>query len=76
MRYYIKKVKSLMGHFDYVHCGVETLSMSKWVMDKVFDCSSDCGVKVYYQDTDSIHLHDDDDDNGMFDSLKENTDKS
>ena len=25
-------------------------------MNKVFDVSNDCGVKIYYQDTDSIHL--------------------
>ena len=49
-----------MYHFNYVHCGVETLSMSKRIMDKVFDVSNDCGVKIYYQYTDSIHLNYDD----------------
>ena len=29
-------------------------------MNKVFSCANDCGVKIYYQDTDSIHLNYDD----------------
>ena len=45
-----------MSHYNYVHAGVDILSMSKRIMNKVFSCSSDCGVKMYYQDTDSIHL--------------------
>ena len=51
-RYYIKKVKSMLSHYNYVHCGVETLSMSKKIMNCVFDCANDCNVKIYYQDTD------------------------
>ena len=34
--------------------------MSKRIMNKVFDVSNDCGVKTYYQDTDSTHLNYDD----------------
>ena len=49
-----------MSHYNYVHAGVEILSMSKRIMNKVFDASNDCGVKIYYQDTDSTHLHYDD----------------
>ena len=59
-RYYVKRVKSVMEHFNYVQCGVEILSMSKRIMNKVFDASNDCGVKIYYQDTDSIHINYDD----------------
>ena len=59
-RYYIKTVKSVMSHFNYVHCGVEILSVSKRIMIRVFDASYDCGVKIYYQDTDSIQLNYDD----------------
>ena len=50
-RCYIKTIKSVMYHFNYVHCGVEVLSMSKRSMDKVSDVSDDCGAKTYYQDT-------------------------
>ena len=59
-RYYIKKVKPVMSHFNYVHCGVEILSMSKRIMNKVFSCADDVNIKIYYQDTDSIHLNYDD----------------
>ena len=55
-RYYIKKVKSVMSHFNYVHCGVVILSMSKRLMNKVFSCADDCSIELYYQDTGSIHL--------------------
>ena len=58
--YYIKRVASVMPHLEYVHCGVEILSMSKQFMNKVCSCATGCGVKVYYQDTDSIHLNYDD----------------
>ena len=49
-----------MDHFNYVHCGVEILSMSKLIMNKVFDCANDGNVNIYYQDTYSIHLNYDD----------------
>ena len=56
-RYYIKKVKSVMSRFNYVHAGVEILSMSNRIMNKVFDCANHCNVKTYYQYTYSIHLN-------------------
>ena len=49
-----------MEHFNYVHCGVEILSMSKRIMNKVSSCADDLNIKIYYQDTDSIHLNYDD----------------
>ena len=54
---YSKKVKSILSHYNYFHCGVEILSMSKRIMNKVFSCADYCDVKTYYQDTDSIHLN-------------------
>ena len=36
------------------------LNMGKRIMDKVFSCADDCAIKVYYQDTGSIHLNYDD----------------
>ena len=56
-KYYIKKVKPILSHFNYVHCGVETLNMSERIMNKVFSCADDLNIKIYYQDTDSIHLN-------------------
>ena len=59
-RFYTKQIKSSLSHYNYVHCGVEILSTSKIIMDKVFICADDCDIKIYYQDTDSIHLDYDD----------------
>ena len=55
--YYIKQIKSVLSHYNYVHCGVELLSMSKHVMNCVFDCANYCNANIYYQDTDSIQLN-------------------
>ena len=49
-----------MGHFNYVHCGVEILFVSKRITNKVFSCADECGIKIYYQDTESIHMDFDD----------------
>ena len=54
---YIIKVKPVLSHFHFVHCGVEILNMSKRIMNKVFSCADDCDIKIYYRDTDSIHLN-------------------
>ena len=35
-QFYIQKLKSILYHFNYVHCGVEMLNMSKIIMNKVF----------------------------------------
>ena len=51
------KIKPVMSHFNYVHCGVEILSMSKQIMNKVFSCATGCDVKVYYQHTNNIYLN-------------------
>ena len=55
--YHTKEVKSVMSHYKYVHAGIEILSMSKRIMNKVFEVSNDCGVKIYYQNTDSTHVN-------------------
>ena len=41
---YIKE-SPILSHCNYVPCGVEILSMSKLIMDQVFSCADDCGVK-------------------------------
>ena len=30
-------------------------------MNKVFSCADDCHIQIHHQDTDSLHLNDDDD---------------
>ena len=44
--YCINTVKPILPHYNYVHCGVGTLSMSKLIMNNVFSCADDCGVKM------------------------------
>ena len=34
--------------------------MSKRIMNEIFDICEEQGFKVYYQDTDSLHLHEKD----------------
>ena len=57
---YITKVKSVLSYYNYVHCGVEILSMAKRSMNTVFSCAGECDVEICYQGTDSIHLNYDD----------------
>ena len=39
--FYIKKVKPIVSHFNYVHCGVEVLNMSNIMTNRVFGCAHD-----------------------------------
>ena len=56
-RYYIKKIKAIINHFNYVHCGVEILSTSKRIMNEVMTLADDLGLSIWYQDTDSMHIN-------------------
>ena len=56
-RCYVKNIKSILSHYNYVHCGVEILPMSKTTMSCVFDSANYCNVNIYYQDADSTHLN-------------------
>ena len=55
--YYIKQIKSINEHFNYVHCGVEILSMSKRIMNEVMTLAEDKQLNIWYQDTDSMHIN-------------------
>lgn len=52
----VKKHKSILEHFNNAHIGVEVLSKSKNIMNKVMCLGEDLGLKQYTQDTDSIHI--------------------
>ncbi|HNL16780.1 MAG TPA: DNA polymerase, partial [Chitinophagales bacterium] len=47
-------------HFGMPHIGSEILAMSKRIMSEVMDLAECNGIKIYYQDTDSMHLKEDD----------------
>ena len=52
----VKKHKSILEHYNNAHIGVEVLSKSKNIMNKVMCLGEDLGLKQYTQDTDSIHM--------------------
>ena len=56
----IKEHKSINEHFNFCSVGVEILSMSKRIMNEVMCLGEDLNLKMYYQDTDSIHINYDD----------------
>ena len=57
--YKVKTHKSINKHFNIVQAGVEVLSMSKRIMNEVMFLAEDNDIKMYYQDTDSIHMDND-----------------
>tara|TARA_R110002096_G_scaffold117316_1_gene254342 strand:+ start:567 stop:3896 length:3330 start_codon:yes stop_codon:yes gene_type:complete len=58
--YIVKKIKPINQHFNNCFAGVEILSMSKRIMNEVICLGQDNNCKIYYTDTDSIHIEDED----------------
>ena len=56
----VKKVKTLIDHFNIAQVGVSILSMSKRIMNEVMCLAEDNDLKIFYQDTDSMHIKDKD----------------
>ncbi len=54
----IEILKPLGNHYNACHIGVMILSMSKRIMNEVMTTAEDNNLKIYYQDTDSIHIED------------------
>lgn len=46
--------------FSLNHVAVSILSSSKRIMNEVFHCMDECNMPMYYTDTDSIHMRDED----------------
>ncbi|GMF65805.1 unnamed protein product [Phytophthora lilii] len=49
--------KPLNKHFSPAHLGVQILSMSKRIMNEVMCLAEDLDLKIWYQDTDSMHIN-------------------
>ena len=49
------KTDTIDDTYNLAHVGSMVLSMSKRIMNEVMGVANDNGIKVYYQDTDSIH---------------------
>lgn len=55
----IETIEQIKNHYTLNLLGVQILSMSKRIMNEVICTAEDIGIRVYYQDTDSIHINDD-----------------
>lgn len=56
----ITKYKSILEHSNYAHIGINVLDISKRIMNEVMCLAEDNDIKIYYQDTDSMHMLDSD----------------
>lgn len=56
--YRIETVEQIEKHKSFNHIGVQILSMSKRIMNELICLSQDNNIRIYYQDTDSIHIED------------------
>ena len=54
----IVKQRSICMHFAPVHMACQVLSMSKRIMNEVMCLAEDNNIKIFYQDTDSMHILD------------------
>lgn len=52
----IKLVPCISQHFNMPHVGTLILSYSKRIMNRIMYMAEDHNIKIYYTDTDSIHL--------------------
>lgn len=55
-KYIVETHNNIINHFTYCHVGSEILSMSKRIMSEVMCLAEQNGIKIYYQDTDSMHI--------------------
>jgi hypothetical protein len=59
-KYKVNVIKKLDEHFNICQVGVEILSMSKRIMNEVLCLAEEKEIKIYYQDTDSMHIEEQD----------------
>lgn len=57
-RYEVTYNDEISKHYNSCHIGSEILAYSKRIMNEVMCLAEDIGVKIYYQDTDSMHIED------------------
>ena len=57
-RSYVRMIKPINKHFNLPQFGVSVLSWSKHLMNRVMCTAEQNNIKIYYQDTDSMHLDD------------------
>jgi hypothetical protein len=52
----VRLMKDINIHFNNIHHAIQIVSYSKHIMNKVFTLAQDNDIKIYYTDTDSIHI--------------------
>ena len=57
-KWMVKKNKPIDEHYSRPQVGCQILSMSKRIMNEVICLAEDNDINIYYQDTDSMHIHD------------------
>lgn len=55
-KWIVKSIKPINDHFSRPHVGCAILSMSKRIMNEVICLAEDNNLEIYYQDTDSMHI--------------------
>ncbi len=58
--YHVKRVRSIVESKSKPHLGCQILSYSKRIMNQVMFLAEDIGVNIFYQDTDSLHMSEND----------------
>jgi hypothetical protein len=56
----VETISSIHSHQNIAQVGVSILSMSKRIMNEVMCLAEDNNIMMFYQDTDSIHMYQDD----------------
>jgi hypothetical protein len=59
-KYIVKMRHEIYNHKNCCHIGSMILSMSKRIMNEVMCTAEDLGIEIFYQDTDSMHMYDED----------------
>ncbi|CAL6065631.1 DNA_polymerase [Hexamita inflata] len=59
-KFCVKLEKECCEQTGYQHIGIQILSMSKRIMNEVMTLAEDLKIPIYYQDTDSMQIQDND----------------
>ena len=57
---YVRRIKPINNHFNLPQFGASVLSWSKHIMNRVMCTAEQNGIPIFYQDTDSMHLLEED----------------
>lgn len=55
-QYKVEEIVNSYNHFNRSHCAAAILSYSKRIMNRIMNLANDRNIDIYYQDTDSMHI--------------------